>query len=114
MEVDFVVCLEAIVHVLWLRNFILGLGIINSIAKLLKIYCDNVTVIFYSKNYKYLKGDKHIELKYFAIKEEFQKRRVSIEHITTNFIIADPLTKELNPEGFCEHVERMGIIGCHY
>ena len=31
MEAEFVACFEAIVYGLWLRNFILGLGIINSI-----------------------------------------------------------------------------------
>jgi len=45
--------------------------------------------------------------KYFAIKEEFQKQRVSIEHINTNFMIADPLTKRLSPKIFCNLVERI-------
>ncbi|KAH9671264.1 hypothetical protein KPL70_017295 [Citrus sinensis] len=93
MEAEFVACNEAIVHGLWLRNFISGLRIIDSIAKLLKIYCDNVATIFFSKNNRYSKGAKHMELKYLAVKEEVQKRRMLIEHISTNFIIADPLTK---------------------
>jgi len=41
------------------------------------------------------KSVKHMELKYFAIKEEVQKHRVSIEHISTDLMIADPLTKGL-------------------
>jgi len=44
----------------------------------LKIYCDNSTSVFFSKNDKYSKGAKHMELKYFVVKEEVQKRRVSI------------------------------------
>ena len=36
-----------------------------------------------------------MKLKYFAIKEEAQKQRVSIEHIRTDLIIADLLTKGL-------------------
>jgi len=38
MEAEFVACFEATVHGLWLRNFISGLGIVDSIAKLLRIY----------------------------------------------------------------------------
>ena len=38
MEVEFVACFEAIVHGLWLWNFITGLGVVDSIAKPLRIY----------------------------------------------------------------------------
>jgi len=51
-----------------------------------------------------------MELKYFVMKEEVQKQRVSIEHISTNFMIVDPLTKGLSPKTFIEHVENIGII----
>ena len=37
MEVEFVACFEATIQSLWLRNFILGLGIVDSIAKPLRI-----------------------------------------------------------------------------
>ena len=33
-----------------------------------------------------------MEIKYFAIKEEVQKQRMSIEHISTNLMIVNPLT----------------------
>ena len=55
-----------------------------------------------------------MELKYFAVKEEVQKQRVSIEHISTNLMVADLLTKGLPPKTFKEHIERMCIIENHY
>lgn len=58
-----------IVHGLKLHNFVSRLEIVDSIAKPLKICCDNSIVVFFSKN-KYSKGAKHMELKYFTIKEE--------------------------------------------
>ncbi|RVW60458.1 Retrovirus-related Pol polyprotein from transposon TNT 1-94 [Vitis vinifera] len=100
---------EVAVHGLWLRNFISGLAIVNTIEKLLRIYCDNSAAIFFSKNDKYSNGAKHMELKYFAIKEEVQKQRVSIEHINIELMVADPLTKGLPPKTFKEHVKRMGL-----
>ena len=103
-------CFEAIVQAKWLRNFILGLGIVDSIARPMKIYCDNSAAVFFNKNDKYSKGAKHMELKYFAVKEEVQKQRVSIEHISTNIMIADPLTKGLLPKTFTSHVERVGLM----
>ncbi|XP_057982225.1 secreted RxLR effector protein 161-like [Malania oleifera] len=110
MEAEFVACVEATVQANWLQNFISGLGIVDSIAKSLKIYCDNSATIFFSKNDKYSKGVKHMELKYFVVKEDVQKQKVSIEHISTDCMIADPLMKGLPPKTFIGHVEKMGII----
>ena len=111
MEVEFVVCYEATIHVLWLRNFISGLGVVDTITKPLKIYCDNSAVVFFFKNDKYSRGAKHMELKYFAVKEEVQKQRVCIEPIRTDLMIANPLTKGLQPKTFKKHVHIMGF-GC--
>ena len=109
MEAEFVVCFEATVYGLWLRNFISGLGIVDSVSKPLRIYCDNSVAVFFSKNNKYSKGVKHIKLKYLTVKEDVQKQRVSIEHISTQLMVADPLTKGLVPKIFKEHVNRMSL-----
>ena len=50
-----------------------------------------------------------MELKYFVVKEEVQKQRVSIEYIRTDLMITDPLTKDLQPKTFKKHVHRMGL-----
>ena len=109
MEAEFVACFEATIQSLWLRNFISGLGIVDSIAKPLRIYCDNTAAVFFSKNDRYTKGANHMDLKYLSVKEEVQNQRVSIVHIGPDHMIADPLTKGLLPKIFIGHVERMGI-----
>jgi len=110
MEAEFVACFEAIVQANWLRNFISGLGVVDSISKPLKIYCDNSAAVFFSKNDKYSKGAKHMEVKYFAVKVEVQKRKMSIEHISTDLMIADTLTKGLPPKLYAGHVQNMDIM----
>lgn len=57
-----------------------------------------------------MKDAKHMVSKYFAIKEEVQKKRVSIDHISTNLMVANPLTIGLPPKTLHEHVERMGAL----
>ncbi|KAK6115577.1 hypothetical protein DH2020_007846 [Rehmannia glutinosa] len=48
-------------------------------TKPLKIYYNNSATVFFSKNDKYSRGDKHMELKYLAIKEvQKQKCQLSI------------------------------------
>ena len=44
-------------------------------ARPLKIYYDNSAAIFFSKNDKYSKGAKQMELKYIVVKEEVQKQK---------------------------------------
>ena len=61
-----------------MQNFISRLGVVDTITKPLKIYCDNSTTVFFSKNDIYSRGAKHMELKYFAVKEEVQKQTMSI------------------------------------
>ena len=74
MEAEFLACFEVTVHGLWLRNFISELGIVDSVSKPLRIYCDNFVAVFFSKNDKYSKGAKHMKLKYLTVKEDVQKQ----------------------------------------
>ena len=50
-----------------------------------------------------------MDLEYLSVKE-VQKYEVLIEHIGTNLMIVDPLTKGLPPKTFVDHVERMDIM----
>ena len=91
-------------------EFYFETSIVDTISKLLKIYYDNSVTVFFSKNDKYSKGEKYMEIKYLNVKKEVQKQRMSIEHISTKLMIADPLTKRLASNIFREYVERMGIM----
>ena len=75
MEAEFVACFEATVHGLLSWNFISRLGIVKSISKPLRIYCDNSAIVLFSKNDKYSNGAKHKELKYLTVKEEVQNNK---------------------------------------
>ena len=74
------------------------------------IYCDNNAVVFYSKNNKISTGSKHMEIKYLTVKDLVKKGDIVIEHIRTESMLADPLTKGLKPITFKEHVVNMGVI----
>ena len=110
MEAEFVACYEAMIQGCWLRKFVGELKVIDTISKPLRIYCDNSAAVFFSKNDKYSKGAKHMELKYLSVKDEVKKGTIHIQHIGTKYMIADPLTKGLSPKIFSEHVVNMGII----
>ncbi|PKU81664.1 Retrovirus-related Pol polyprotein from transposon TNT 1-94 [Dendrobium catenatum] len=110
MEAEFIACYEASNQGIWLRNFITGLHIVDGIERPLKINCDNKAAELYSKNNRSSSKSKHIDIKFLVVKERVQSSQICIEHISTNFMIADPLTKGLPPKVFHEHVARMGVI----
>ena len=109
MEVEFVSCFEATSHGVWLKSFISGLKIIDTISRPLRIFCDNSAAVFMAKNNKSGSRSKHIDIKYLAIRERVKDKKVVIEHISTELMIADPLTKGMPPFKFKDHVERMGL-----
>ncbi|XP_050918371.1 secreted RxLR effector protein 161-like [Lathyrus oleraceus] len=97
MEVEFVSRFEATSHGVWLKSFISGLRIMDSISKPLKIFCDNSAAIFMTKNNKSGSRSKHISIKYLAIRERVKDKIVVINHISTDLMIVDPLTKGMPP-----------------
>ncbi|KAL3618884.1 hypothetical protein CASFOL_037112 [Castilleja foliolosa] len=109
MEAEFVACFKASIHGVWLQNFISGHGVVSSISRPIKLYCDNSAAVFFSKNDKYSKGAKHMELKYLVVKDEVREQRLSIEYIITQLMVAGALTKALPPKTFMEHVNRMSL-----
>ena len=76
----------------------------------MRINCDNKAAELYSKNNRSSSKFKHIDIKFLVVKEKVQSLQVSIEHISTNFIIANPLTKGLPPKVFHEHVTHMSVV----
>ena len=109
MEAEFVSCFEASSHGVWLKSFISGLRIVDSISRPLKLYCDNSATVFIAKNNKSGSRSKHIDIKYLAIREHVREIKVVIEHISIELMIADPLTKGMSPKYFKDHVVQMGL-----
>ena len=109
MEAEFVSCFEASLHGVWLKSFISGLRIVDSISRPLKLYCDNSATVFMAKNNKSGSRSKHIDIKYLAIRERVKEKKLVIEHISTESMLDDPLTKGMPPKYFKDHIEQMGL-----
>ena len=110
MEAEFISCFQASNQAIWLRNFVTGLQIMETIQSPLKIYCDNNSAVLYSNNNRSSTKSKHIGIKFLAVKERVQNGLIDIEHIGTDQNIADPLTKGLIPKDYHRHVAQMGLI----
>ena len=84
MESEFISYFEATLQGVWLKSFIYGLRIMDSISKPLRMYCDNSNVVFMAKNKKSGSRNKHIDIKHLAIRERVKEKKVVIEHVSTS------------------------------
>ena len=110
MAAEFITCFEASNNGIWLRNFVMRLRIVDTIERPLKIFCDNNSTVLYSNNNRSLAKSKHIDIKFLIVKERVQSGQLSIQHIGTNSMIADPLTKGVPPNVFHEHTVHMVVV----
>jgi hypothetical protein len=81
MYTEFVACYEASRQAEWFKKFISGLRVVNNIEKPLKIHCDNEPAVQYSYSNKKCDDVKHINIKYYVVKEKIQDHTISLEHI---------------------------------
>jgi hypothetical protein len=109
MYAELVACYEATEQVNWLKKFIPDLKIVDDISRPLKLYCDNEPAIMYAHNNKTSGATKHIDVKYYVVKNKVRDQIINLEYISIVKILADPLTKGLPPSVFKEHVAGMGL-----
>ena len=103
-------CYEATCHAIWLRNFILSLEVVHSISRPLKLFCNNFAVVSFSRNTRSTSRSKHIDVKFFFVKEKAVEFLISVDHMPITSMLANPLTKYSPICVFQEHVTRMGLL----
>ena len=93
----------------WPKKFMPGLKVVDDIHKPLKLYCDNNPAVCYAHNNKSSGAVKHIDIKFYVVKDKVWDHTISLEHVSTKKMLVDPLTKDLLPNIFREHLAGMGL-----
>ena len=109
MEAEYVAASEAAKEAIWLRNYLLDLGIISNLPRSITVYCDNTGAVANSKEPRSHKATKHIERKYHIIREIVRRGDVQVEKIATLENLADPFTKSLPQKVYDRHVRGLGL-----
>ena len=102
MDAEYIAALKAEKDAVWLKNFLLDLGVVPSAQSVITLYCDNSGAVGNSKEPRSHKRGKHIERKYHLICEIVSKGDVVVSQIASEDNLADPFTKGLAKE--------MGVI----
>ena len=84
----------------------MGLRVVDSIQRPLRLYCDKSTTVFLDKIES---RSKHIDIKHLAIREHVKENKVVIQHMSTTLMIIDPLTKGMPLKQFRDQVINMGL-----
>ena len=97
-EAEFVAMSESVKEAIWLRRLLQSLGFPAHTPT--SIFSDNQGAIQLVKNPKYHKRTKHIETKYYLIREKYENKQIDVFYIHTKQQLADILTKPLPREAF--------------
>jgi hypothetical protein len=73
------------------------------------MYRNNQPAVYYAHNNKSSNASKPIEVRFYVVKDRIRDKTISLEHIGTKDMVADPLTKGLPPNVFQEHLADMGL-----
>lgn len=110
MEAKFIGCYTTTKQAIWLRNFIKGrLKVVDSVERPINIYCDNRVVVFFSRNNKRPIACRLMDIKYLHVRDEVRKGLLNIEHVGTDLMTANPMTKGLAVVMFKKHNYHMSM-----
>ena len=108
-EVGYIATSEAAKEAVWIKKFIIELGVVPSISNPIDLFCDNNGAIAQAKEPRSHQRSKHILRRFHLIQEIIDKGDVKICKVSTNDKVADPLTKPLPQEKHESHIRSRGI-----
>lgn len=95
-EAEYRATTEAGQEIAWLRNLLDFLKIRHPTPTVL--CCDNQGAVDMTKKTVFHGRTKHIEVQYHWIREQVEKGTITLRHVPTENMLADILTKALNPK----------------
>jgi ribonuclease HI len=108
-EAEYIAASEAVKEAVWIRNFLIALGVVQGASNPLDVYCDNNGAIAQAKEPRQHQKNKHIRMRYHQIREFVEDGSVMICKIHTDSNVADPLTKPLPQPAHEAHTRAIGI-----
>jgi hypothetical protein len=108
-EAEYIAASESAKEGVWIRKFLIELGVFPNASSPLNLYCDNNGDIAQAKEPRNHQKNKHVLRKFHLIREFIRRGEIKICKIHTFFNVADPLTKPLPQPKHEAHMRSMGI-----
>ena len=95
MEAGYIIALETAKEAVWLKNFLMDLGVVPLAQSAITLYYDNSGAVPNAKEPRNHKRGKYIERKYHLIREIVSRGDIVVSQIASENNLADPFTKGL-------------------
>src|ERR1041385_9150539 len=109
MESEYIAACEASNEALWLKKFVIELGVFPSCTDPVGIFCDNTGAIANAKEPRTHSIAKHILQRFHVTRDYIKDGHTRICKINTDLNASDPLTKCLSQIKFKQHRETIGV-----
>ena len=108
-EAEYIAALKAAKEGVWIRKFLIELGLFPNASSPLDLYCDNSGAIAEAKEPRNHQKGKHVMRRVHLIREFIDRGEIKICKIHTDLNILDPLIKPLPQAKHERHTRPMGI-----
>ena len=108
-EAEYIAASEAAKEGVWIRKFLIELGVFPNASSPLDLYCDNSGAIAQAKEPRNHQKSKHVMRRFHLIREFIDRGEIKICKIHMDQNISDPLTKPLPQPKHDRHTRAMGI-----
>ncbi|CAD6204194.1 unnamed protein product [Miscanthus lutarioriparius] len=108
-EAEYIAASGAAKEGVWMRRFLIELGVFPNASSPLNLHCDNNGAIAQAKEPRNHQKNKHVLRKFHLIREFIRRDEIKMCKIHIDLNVADPLTKALPQPKHEAHMRAMGI-----
>ncbi|GKB53946.1 retrotransposon protein, putative, ty1-copia subclass [Tanacetum coccineum] len=108
-EAEYIAASEAAMEAVWIRKFILGLGIVPTINEPIKMFCNNSVALHFANEPGVQRGARHYHRRYHYVRESIALGEIRFLKVHTDDNLADPFTKALSKGKLTQHARSMGL-----
>jgi hypothetical protein len=106
-EAEYVAATTASQEILWLRNLFHELG--YSLSSSSTLFIDNQSALAVAKNPEHHGRMKHLDLRFYWLRNEVEKGTITPVHVRTDAMVADIMTKALGRVKVIDMIPKLGL-----
>ena len=108
MEAEYMGATPAIQEIIWLRDLLHKLNIINSLPSVLNM--DNWGAVYLTHGTGNSNKTKHIDIRYHFIQSHVEEKWIWVHYLSMNEMITNILTKNLKQTKHTYYVRKLGSV----
>ncbi|GJY84278.1 hypothetical protein Tco_0497654 [Tanacetum coccineum] len=108
-KAEYIAASEAAMEAVWIKKFILGLGIVPTINEPIKTFCDNSAALHFANEPGVQRGAIHYHRRYHYVYESIELSKIKLLKVHTCDNLTNPFTKALPKRKLTQHARSMGL-----